>query len=42
LIDDGSMITNFRTQFDRVILQESYDELVRRLEQSSVHSEKAK
>jgi phospholipid transport system substrate-binding protein len=42
LIVDGSMITNFRTQFDRVILQESYDELVRRLEQSSVHTEKAK
>jgi phospholipid transport system substrate-binding protein len=41
LIDDGSMITNFRTQFDRVIRQESYDELVRRLEQSSVQTDKA-
>jgi phospholipid transport system substrate-binding protein len=41
LIDDGSMVTNFRTQFDRVIRQESYDELVRRLEQSSVHTEKS-
>jgi ABC-type transporter MlaC component len=41
LIDDGSIITNFRTQFDRVIRQESYDELVKRLEQSSVHTEKS-
>jgi phospholipid transport system substrate-binding protein len=41
LIDDGSIITNFRTQFDRLIRKESYDELVRRLERSSLHSEKA-
>jgi len=41
LIDGGSMITNFRTQFDRVIRQESYDELVRRLKQSSISTEKA-
>lgn len=41
LIDEGSMITNFRTQFDRVIRQESYDELVRRLEKSAVSAGKA-
>jgi phospholipid transport system substrate-binding protein len=41
LIDEGSMITNFRTQFDRVIRQESYDELVRRLEKSAIRAGKA-
>ena len=41
LIDDGSIITNFRTQFDRVIRQESYDELVQRLKQSAISEEKA-
>jgi phospholipid transport system substrate-binding protein len=41
IIDGGSIITNFRTQFDRVIRQESYDELVQRLKQSSLSTEKA-
>ena len=41
VMDGGSMITNFRTQFDRVIRQESYDELVRRLEQSTISMEKS-
>ena len=38
LIDGGSMVTNYRTQFDRIILQESYDELVRRLQTSPANT----
>ena len=41
LIDGGSMVTNFRTQFDRVIRQESYAELVKRLEHSALSVDKA-
>ena len=41
LIDGGSMVTNFRTQFDRVIRQESYAELVQRLEHSALSVDKA-
>jgi phospholipid transport system substrate-binding protein len=41
LIDGGSMVTNFRTQFDRVIRQESYAELVKRLEHSAMSVDKA-
>jgi len=41
LIDGGSMVTNFRTQFDRVIRQESYAELVQRLEHSAMSVDKA-
>jgi phospholipid transport system substrate-binding protein len=33
-IDGSSVVTNFRTKFDKVIRQESYAELVRRLEHS--------
>ena len=41
LLDGGSIVTNFRTQFDQIIRQESYAELVRRLEQSPASVYKA-
>jgi phospholipid transport system substrate-binding protein len=41
LIDGSSIITHFRTQFDQIIRQESYAELVRRLEQSPASMDKA-
>jgi len=41
LMDGSSIITHFRTQFDQIIRQESYAELVRRLEQSPASMDKA-
>ena len=41
LLDGSSIITNFRTQFDQIIRQESYAELVRRLERSPTSLDKA-
>lgn len=41
VMDGSSVITNFRTQFDQIIRQESYAELVRRLEQSPTSVDKA-
>jgi len=40
LMDGSSIITHFRTQFDQVIRQESYADLVRRLEQSPMSMDK--
>jgi hypothetical protein len=40
LIDGSSIVTNFRTQFDQIIRQESYADLVRRLEQSPTSVDK--
>jgi phospholipid transport system substrate-binding protein len=34
LIENSSMVRNYRTQFDKIIRQESYDELLRRLQMS--------
>jgi phospholipid transport system substrate-binding protein len=34
LIENSSMVRNYRTQFDKIIRQESYDELLRRLHMS--------
>jgi phospholipid transport system substrate-binding protein len=36
--DGASMITNYRTQFDKIIRQESYAELIKRLRTSYRHS----
>lgn len=41
LMDGVSVVTHFRTQFDQIIRQESYAELVRRLEQSPASLDKA-
>jgi phospholipid transport system substrate-binding protein len=41
LMDGVSIVTHFRTQFDQIIRQESYAELVRRLEQSPAGLDKA-
>jgi phospholipid transport system substrate-binding protein len=41
LMDGSSIITHFRTQFDQIIRQESYADLVRRLEQSPTSMDKA-
>jgi|SRR5262245_32771272 phospholipid transport system substrate-binding protein len=41
VMDGSSIITHFRTQFDQIIRQESYVELVRRLEQSPASMDKA-
>ena len=41
LMDGNSIITHFRTQFDQIIRQESYADLVRRLEQSPTSMDKA-
>jgi phospholipid transport system substrate-binding protein len=41
LMDGSSIITNFRTQFDQIIRQESYADLVRRLERSPTSLDKA-
>jgi phospholipid transport system substrate-binding protein len=36
LIEGASMVINYRAQFDKIITQESYAELVRRLKMSSI------
>lgn len=41
LLDGSSIITNFRTQFDQIIRQESYADLVRRLERSPTSLDQA-
>jgi phospholipid transport system substrate-binding protein len=41
LMDGVSIVTHFRTQFDQIIRQESYADLVRRLEQSPTSLDKA-
>jgi len=40
LMDGSSIIAHFRTQFDQIIRQESYADLVRRLEQSPMSMDK--
>jgi hypothetical protein len=36
VIENVSLVANYRTQFNRVIAQSSFDELVRRMEQKQL------
>lgn len=41
LMDDSSIVRNYRAQFDKIIRQESYDELLRRLQMSPISTKSA-